>query len=154
MDAPVSSISNALEVLCASSERASQGRSCVVDLLTLVATADGEIDTEEMEVLTRALGVLIGGDPLPEVVQLLIGSSVDAIRNEGRESRILKVATGLRECRAEEEGVHVAIAIAYASYGFSPAERAVVGAIAHAAGLPPSRVTALIREVRREVDPG
>ncbi len=151
---PLGNIARALERLCRLAETAHHGRQCVVDLLTLVASADGEIDEAETEALGRALGVLLGGEPLPEVVQLLIQSSLDSIRERGRHERIAEIAEALIDSEAVEDGLTVAVAVAYASYGFSRPERETIDALARLTGTSAERVVEIVATVRREVDPG
>jgi tellurite resistance protein len=57
------------------------------------------------------------------------------------------IAEILMDCDAVEEGITVALAVAYASGGLSDAERTLIASLARAAGLPEQRLDALTRAV-------
>jgi tellurite resistance protein len=126
----------------------------LVDLLCLVAAADGEVDDEERAALSRTLAVLLGNDLQEAIVSLLIRGSLDEIDIHGFQPRIELVAQALRECSAVEEGLMLAIAMAYVTDGFSQPERSVVRGLAKAMGVTDARLAALVQSVRDQVDPG
>jgi hypothetical protein len=66
---------------------------------------------------------------------------------------MLGIAEVLSECDAAEDGLVMAIAIAYASYGMCPPERATIRALAGVVNIDSERCEELIRRVRAEVDP-
>jgi tellurite resistance protein len=126
----------------------------LVDLLCLVAAADGEVDDEEKAALARTLAVLLGSDLQEAIVSLLIRGSLDEIDVHGFQPRIELVAQALRDCSAIEEGLMLAIAMAYVSDGFSQPERSVVRGLAKSMGVTDARLQALVQSVREQVDPG
>jgi tellurite resistance protein len=140
--------------LCERMQAVPEGPSRVVDLVTLVANADGTVDDAEREALARTLSVLLGNKLHAGLVDQLIRSSIEDAAREGVEARIAAVAEALRGCNVVEEGLLVGLAVAYSSFGLSRPERAVINALAAACGVPRERLAALIRRVRIEVDPG
>jgi tellurite resistance protein len=149
-----SRIARALESLCTRVHAHERGAACVVDLLTLVASADGVIDDAEMEALSSALSALLGGERLPKYLRLLVQSSIDEIHKIGAAETMLRIAEVLTECDASEDGLVMAIAVAYASYGMCAPERAAIRALAGVTGIESERCERLIRDVRAEIDPG
>ena len=147
-------IARSLESLCIRVRAHPRGVACVIDLLTLVASADGVIDDAEIDAITSAVGVLLGGIRLPQYMQLLVRSSVDEIHKLGAAETMLGIAEVLSECRAAEDGLVMSIAIAYASYGMCPPERATIRALAGVVDVNGDRCEELIRLVRAEVAPG
>ncbi len=146
-------IARALESLCTRVHSHERGVACVVDLLTLVASADGVIDDAEMDALSSSVGVLLGGVRLPKYMRLLVQSSVDEIHKVGAAETMLGIAEVLSETDAVEDGLVMAVAVAYASYGMCPPERATIRALAGVAGVASERCEEIIRQVRAEVDP-
>ncbi|GAC1393482.1 MAG: hypothetical protein NVSMB47_00860 [Polyangiales bacterium] len=114
-----------------------------LDLGALIAHADGAIDAEEMEALRMVLEPLLGAQLDPELVGDLIEASVDVIRQAGVEPRVRVIAEILLDCDAVEEGVLIALAVAFASQGLSPPERAVITQLARATRLEDDRLRAL-----------
>jgi len=141
-------------VLCARVQTDPHASKRIVDLLCLVAAADGEVDADERKALSRTLAVLLGSELHPAMLEVLIRGSLHEIESQGFDARILDVAASMRACSAVEEGLLVAIAMAYVSDGFSGPERDVIQGLARAMGIGAPRLAALVRRVRSEVDPG
>ncbi|MBX3191859.1 MAG: TerB family tellurite resistance protein [Labilithrix sp.] len=142
----------AIDQLCRAFDRGGYNPSPIVDLGVLVASAGGKVSMREREVLLDVFQTLLDTTLTPELVDHLVTASLDVIEAAGAEPRARLVAAILADCDAVEPGIRVALAIAFASEGLSTAERAVIYRIAGAAGLAPSRVEALIEEVRAHVD--
>lgn len=151
---PPRSLAEAEAVLCARVQGDPAASKRVMDLLCLVAAADGEVDDDEASALARTMGVLLGGALHDAVVKLLIGGSLDELGAQGFDAKVAEVASSLRTYGAVEEGLMLAIAMAYASGGFSGPERAVVLRLARAMDVRDDRLAVILAAVRREVDPG
>jgi hypothetical protein len=82
-----------------------------------------------------------------EILGYLIESSLKVISATGVAPRVRLIAEILRDCDVVEEGIIVALAVAYASNGISAPERELVGSIAQAARLDDERFKALDAEV-------
>jgi tellurite resistance protein len=119
----------------------------IVDLATLVANADGTIDDAEMDALGECMRAVFAEHFGPEAVRYMVKSSVDLIKSVGVEARAKLIADVLASCDAAEDGLTLALAVAHASEGFSPEERAVVEMVATASGVTPARLEALIANV-------
>ncbi len=148
------SLADAETLLCARVQGDPSASKRVVDLLCLVAAADGEVDDDEATALARTMSVLLGGELHDAVVKLLITGSLKEIQSHGFDAKVTLVASALKTYDAVDEGLMLAIAMAYASGGFSGPERGVVFRLARAMGVRDDRVAALLAAVRREVDPG
>jgi tellurite resistance protein len=142
-------IDSAIDELCTAFERGGYNPTPVIDLGVLVAMADGTIDDRERELLLEIFQALLGTSLTVEVVDHLVTASLEVIEAAGAESRARLVAAILRDCDAAEPGVRVALALSFASQGFSEPERKVVERIALAAGLGPARLAELTEEVRK-----
>ena len=115
-------VDDAINVLCTRFEQHGYNPTPIVDLGVLVARADGKVDDAEKKALRDVF-----------------------------EARARLVAEILKDCDAVEQGIVVALGIAYASEGLSKDERAVIDMIAKAAGLAPERVDALAKQVKAKL---
>ena len=134
-------------------ERGDYNPTPIIDLGVLVANADGVVDAREIETLRDILEPLLGAQLNAELVGYLVEASLSVIRSAGVEPRMRVIAEILMDCDAVEEGVIVALAVAYASEGLSGAERTLVTQLAKASELPDDRLAALIERVRIEMEP-
>ena len=142
----------AIDELCQAFERGGYNPTPIIDLGVLVAAADGEIDDKERDLLLDVFETLLETKLTREVVDHLVTASWDVIQKAGSEARERLVAAILADCDAVEPGILVALAVAFASAGFSKAERAVIERIARAAGLEDERLAELVRNVERRSD--
>ena len=145
-------IATAVDQLCTAFDRGGYNPTPIVDIGVLVASADGKVDEKEREMLLDVFQTSLDTTLTAEVVDHLVTASLEVIEAAGAESRARLVATILKDCDAVEPGVRVAIALAFASQGMSPAERTVVERIATAGGLGSARLAELIDEVRKHAD--
>jgi tellurite resistance protein len=147
-------INHAIEQLCDAFERGGYNPTPIIDLGVLVASADGTVDQSERDLLLDVFQTLLGTTLTSEVVDHLVTSSLEVAEAAGPEPRARLIAEILRDCEAVEHGLLVALAIAFASEGFSSAERAVIERIAHAADLPSQRLEELIAKVSAHAEAG
>jgi hypothetical protein len=97
---------------------------------------------------------MLGQEIEAEIVGFLIDASIRVIQADGVDARARLVAEILLDCDAVEPGILVALAVAYASEGFSDEERVVIERIADAAELPRARLNELTERVRARADGG
>jgi hypothetical protein len=131
-----------------------QSLGAIVDLATLIASADGKIDQSELEILSDALTVFLADNLEPAIVQSFVESSQRSLESSGMPARIRNLARTLWSCGAAEHGLIVAIAVAYASFGLAQPERDLILSLSDATGVPRERLYTLIDTVRSAVDPG
>lgn len=141
----------AVETLCLRFEAGDYNPTPIIDLGVLVAHADGQVDAAEVAALGEIVGRLLGARLDAEMIGYLVQASLDVAAQAGVTSRARLVAEILMDCDAVEEGIVVALAIAFASDGLSATERALIESIARATELPSSRLDALVEEVRSAV---
>lgn len=142
----------AVEQLCVAFERYGYNPTPIIDLGVLVASADGKVDARERELLLEVFQALLETALSAEVVDHLITASLEVIEAAGAPARARLVAAILNDCAAVEDGLRVALAIAFASEGLSSSERGVVERIADAGGVSRARLAELIDEVRKHSD--
>ena len=146
-------IAAAIEELCDAFERGGYNPTPIIDIGVLVASADGEVDVHEREMLLDVFQTLLGTSLTAEVVDHLVTASLEVIQAAGAESRARLVAAILRDCNAVDAGVRGALAIAFASEGLSKEERIVIQRIAESGGMSPARLAKLTADVRLHADP-
>lgn len=147
-------VENAIEQLCAAFERGGYNPTPVIDLGVLVANADGTVDAEEREMLSDIFQALLETKLTAGQVDHLVTASLEVIQKAGMEARARLLGAILDDCDAAEQGVSVALAVAYASEGLSSAERSVIEMLAEASGLPRGRVDALAAEFAKHTEEG
>lgn len=145
-------VAAAIDHLCLAFERGGYNPTPIIDLGVLVANADGVVDERERAILRDVFQALLETKLSGDVVDHLVTASVQVAHAAGVESRARLIAEILRDCDAVEQGLLVALVIAYASAGFSDAERIVIERIADAAKLPRPRLEALIARVRARAE--
>lgn len=121
----------------------------IIDLGALIANADGVIDAEEIDTLGRILEPMLGAEIPTEVVKFLIDASVHVIKAAGVDARLRLVAEIMLDCDAAEAALLVAIGVAFASVGYTDAERAVVEKLAASMQVSPARLTELVETIRK-----
>jgi tellurite resistance protein len=141
-------VTEAVEVLCARFEAGDYNPTPLIDIGALIANADGEVDAEEVDTFRRILVPMLGEELDAEVVRFLIDASVRVIQAAGVDARVRLVAEILRDCDAVEQGLLVALGVAFASEGYSDSERQAIENLARAAGYPDDRLRALVERTR------
>ena len=141
-------VESAIEELCTAFAKHGYNPTPIVDLGVLVASADGTVDKREREMLADVFQALLETTIPNEVVDHLVTASLEVIEAAGAESRARLVGEILNDCGAAEPGLLVALAIAFASEGLTPAERTVIDRIARAARVPSDALEPLVERVR------
>ena len=147
-------VANAIEQLCAAFERGGYNPFPIIDLGVLVANAVGKVDRDERAVLLDIFQTLLETNLTAGQVDHVVTASLEVMELAGTDARIRLVGAILDDCDAAEAGIKVALAVAYASEGLSPAERGVVDKLADASGLPRARVDALATEFAKHAEQG
>jgi tellurite resistance protein len=124
------------------------GLTAAVDLAVLVAMADGHIDDAERAALASSIEGLIGGRVAPHIAKHLVAESRTKSKAVGTAARAREIGKTLAQHGAGEEGLCLAIAIAWVSDGVSPPEKAALDVVAASAGVSAARVEELIREAK------
>jgi tellurite resistance protein len=125
----------------------------IVDLGALVANADGSVEPEEIEALGQLLEPMLGAELDAELVGYLVEASLRVIAAAGIQPRVRVIAEILKDCNAVEEGILIALSVAYAKEGISSAERSLIESLARAADLPSARLAELDQKVQRALAP-
>ncbi len=115
----------------------------VVELVTLVAYADGEIDGDELEALRKSLEAMFRSPLALLVVKTLVGSAIDEIKAAGADAYATQLGKEYAEREKADEALKVAIAIARANGEVSSLERQRIVRFAEGAGLTEARVAEL-----------
>jgi hypothetical protein len=129
--------------------REAAARRLVVDLAVMVASADADID--DFEVLAISAAMLDAALP-PDEARARVEACASAIAERGFDAHLRDVAAGLAWLDAVDEGLRIAIAMAYASTGISRDERAVLDAVAREANVSPADLAARIDATRAAID--
>jgi tellurite resistance protein len=144
-------VMDAIDALCVRFEMGDYNPTPIIDLGVLVANADGAVDAAEVEALGSIIGALLGARMDGELVGFMAQASIDVANQAGAASRARLVAEILMDCDAVEEGLIVALAVAFASEGLKTSERALIASIARAAEYDAGKLDALIERVRSAV---
>ncbi|MEI8258882.1 MAG: TerB family tellurite resistance protein, partial [Deltaproteobacteria bacterium] len=123
----------------------------LVDLLCMVAQADGRVDGAEEGALAHILDALLGSHLHEAVVKHLIRSSLREIAAEGTDKRMQAIVATLVPIGLAEETLALGIAIALASAGLSTPERAILKLFATQAGITAARFSAIVRRISLEL---
>lgn len=145
-------VAPAIESLCSAFARNGYNPTPLIDLGVLVASADGEVDERERATLFQVFQTLLDTALPADVVDHLVTASLEVIQAAGAESRARLIAEILMDCDAVENGLVVALTIAFASEGLSPSERKVIERIADFAHLPRERLDALVVKIQGQFD--
>ncbi len=145
---PHPAIRDAVESLCTRFEEGGYALTPVIDLGALVVNADGNVDEGEIEMLRYLYHELLGSQLSDEMVQHLVRSSVRVVDEVGPEARAKVIAQILVDCDAVEEGLTVALGVAFASEGLAESERAIIAAIATASEVTAGQFEELVAHVR------
>jgi tellurite resistance protein len=118
----------------------------VVDLAVLVALADGRIDGAEMEALAESIEAMVGARLDAPLIGHLVTESRAQIRAVGPEACARAIGAVLAAHGAAEEGLRLALAVAWASEDVSAVELERIEQVAQAAGVADERVVELMGE--------
>jgi hypothetical protein len=121
-----------------------EGIVTAIDLAVLVALADGTIDAAERAALAGGIEAVMGSTVAPAVVRHLVRESRNQIEAAGIEARARAIGGVLAARGAVDEGLRLALAVAFASDGLAAGERARIGEVAKAAGATEARLDGLI----------
>lgn len=147
-------VTHAVERLCRAFEDHDYNPTPVIDLGTLVASADGSIDAEEIDAIRQLLEPILHTQLDGEIVGYLVAASAKVIGAAGVPSRMRLLAQILLDCGAAEDGMILALAVAWSNGGYSDAEKKVIDELALATRLPAARVEALSEKVKKAVGAG
>jgi tellurite resistance protein len=134
-----------VDAFCARFGADDEGIVTAVDLAVLVAVADGTIDADERAALAASMEVIMGATVAPTVVRYLIRESRNQIQAAGADARARAIGGILAARNATDEGLRLALAIAFASGGLAQSERDAITHVAKAAGATDARLEALIK---------
>jgi tellurite resistance protein len=141
-------IDTAVHALLTRFAAADYGVAPIIDLGTLIADADGNIDESEKNVLRYLFQTLLGTRMDPQMVQHLMDSSLKAAEASDKPARARMIAEILLDCDAVEPGLTVALTVAFASEGLSDDERGLIEIIAAQGGVGADRLEGLIAQVK------
>ncbi len=147
-------VETAIEELCAAFERGGYNPTPILDIGVLVANADGTVDPDERAILYDIFQTLLETKLTAGQVDALITASLEVIQMAGVDPRLRLVGAILDDCNAAEQGIKVALAVAYASEGLSSAERAIVDKLAAACAYPPAEVEKLVGQFAKHAEQG
>src|SRR6185437_2510762 len=98
------------------------GITTAVDLAVLVAAADGTIDADERAALTASLEAVMRSTVASTVVRYLVREARNQIEAVGAEARARAIGGVLAAHDAADDGLRLALAIAFTSGGLSDPE--------------------------------
>jgi len=149
MSAVPRSVTQAVETLVAKMEAGDYNPTPIIDLGALIANADGVVDAEEIDTLRHILEPMLGAELPTEVVRFLIDASLHVIKADGLDARLRLVAEIMLDCDAAEPALLVALGVAFASVGYTDAERGVVEKLANTMEVPLDRLQQLVETMRK-----
>lgn len=120
----------------------------LVDLLVLIANADGVIDRAERLALQAGVETIMGSTLAPMMASTLVAESLENIMREGVARRAAAVGSALAKRDGAEAGLRVGIAVALASEGVHEGEHRVLTLLAQSAGVSPAHLDRLLAEER------
>ncbi len=124
----------------------------LLEAMYLMMSADGEISTEEREVLVGAMRNLSGGDLDGEVIDKLLERARANAESHGRESRLRQVVDDLAKDKARAEVAFVlAAAIAFADNAIADEENETLDALAEGLGIDEARADELLDTVEKDL---
>jgi len=124
----------------------------LLEAMYLMMSADGEISTEEREVLSGALRNLSGGAVDGELTERMLELATKRADEDGRAARLERVVAALAPDRARAEVAFVlAAAIAFADDAIADEENETLDAIAEGLGIDESRADELLDAVEKDL---
>lgn len=139
-----------LRPVCDRLRASDQGLTATVDLATLIACADGDIDAEERAALYVTINTLMNDELDERILERLVRSSLDHIGKAGAVTRAREVGETLKERSLGEDGVTFAVAIALASKGMDPAEKRAIDRVASGSGVSQETIEAITARLQGE----
>jgi tellurite resistance protein len=123
----------------------------MIETMFLMMAADGQLHDDEKTAIIGAVRELSGGEVPDGVVESMLKKYATLLHEDGREARLMRVATALSSNRDDAEGAFaLAAAVALADTGVSDAERKLVGDLAHWFGIAPERTAELLDQLRND----
>jgi tellurite resistance protein len=122
----------------------------LVDLLVLVANADGKIDATERAALQTGIETVVGSQLVPLVVHRLVAESLERTDASSADLLAVSVGSALADIGRIEDGLRVAITVAELSDGLSEPEHDLLVTIARAGGRSTRQLDALVEQIRAE----
>ena len=122
------------------------------EAMYLMMSADGNVGTEEREVLKGALRNLAGDAIRSAHIDAMLAAAEKHVADGGREARLKEVAAGLKEDKARGEVAFVlAAAIAFADNAIADEENETLNELAEGLGIDEARANELLDEVERDL---
>jgi tellurite resistance protein len=122
------------------------------EAMYLMMSADGEVSTEEREVLSGALRNLSGGALDSDVIEKLLADATENARADGRKRRLASVIADLSRDKARAEVAFVlATAIAFADNTIADEENDTLDTLAEGLGIDESRADELLGAVEKDL---
>jgi tellurite resistance protein len=143
---PNKSLRPLLDALLARLPAGDEGLMAVVDLAVLVAMADGKIDEAERAAVAASIEAIVGCSLSPSVQRHLFTESRAQIRERGPAASARRIGELLAARGCAEEGLRVALGVAWSSDGLADVERERIVQVAEGAGLTAERVDELAAE--------
>jgi len=124
----------------------------ICEAMYLMMSADGDVSTEEREVLSGALSNLSGSALDGDIVDELIGQAQKRAEDEGSKARLAAVIAALATDPARAEVAFVlAAAIAFADNAVADEENETLDAIAEGLGIDEARADQLLVAVEKDL---
>jgi len=124
----------------------------ICEAMYLMMSADGDVSTEEREVLSGALSNLSGSALDGDIVDELIGQAKKRAEDEGSKARLAAVIAELATDPARAEVAFVlAAAIAFADNAVADEENETLDAIAEGLGIDEARADQLLVAVEKDL---
>jgi tellurite resistance protein len=124
----------------------------LLEAMYLMMSADGEITTEEREVLAGAMHNLSGGDVDGDLVDEMLETARAHADSHGRDSRLRQVIADLAQDESRAEVAFVlAAAIAFADDTIADEENETLDTIAEGLGIDEARADELLDAVEKDM---
>jgi len=122
------------------------------EAMYLMMSADGDVSSDEREVLRGALRNLSGDALRSADIDALLDGAANRVADEGRDKRMRAVANELSEDRARAEVAFVlAAAIAFADNAIANGENETLDALAELLAIDEARAEALLDSVESDL---
>jgi tellurite resistance protein len=124
----------------------------LAEAMYLMMSADGEVGSEEREVLKGALRNLSGDTVRGAHIESMLDAAAKAVGKDGRETRLKEVVKSLSEDPARAEVAFVlAAAVAFADDAIADEENELLNEFAEALGIDEERANALLDAVDKDL---
>jgi uncharacterized tellurite resistance protein B-like protein len=122
------------------------------EAMYLMMSADGEVGTEEREVLKGALRNLAGDAIRSTQIEAMLEAATKRVADHGREARLKEVVATLHEDKARGEVAFVlAAAIAFADNAIADEENETLNDLAEGLGIDEARANELLDDVEKDL---